>query len=72
MRVRYCNGDEMNMLLIYLCFVMEVFEPLIGKSLRISAEEIERGLVKPESSLAELHIILLKVKEFFSSFVSIH
>lgn len=55
------------MLLIYLCFAMamEVFEPLIGKSLRISAEEIERGLVKPESSLAELHILLLKVKGFF-------
>ncbi|XP_022940129.1 DDT domain-containing protein DDR4-like [Cucurbita moschata] len=39
---------------------LNVFEPLIGKSLRISAEEIEKGLIKPESSLAELHITLLK------------
>lgn len=43
---------------------MEVFEPLIGKSLRISAEEIEKGLIKPDSSLAELHIALLKVEDF--------
>ncbi|KAL0553273.1 hypothetical protein IC582_007162 [Cucumis melo] len=39
---------------------LNVFEPVIGKSLRISAEEIEKGLIKPESSLAELHIALLK------------
>ena len=44
---------------------MEVFEPLIGKSLRISAEDIEKGLIKPDSSLAELHIVLLKVEDFF-------
>ncbi|XP_023534973.1 DDT domain-containing protein DDR4-like isoform X1 [Cucurbita pepo subsp. pepo] len=39
---------------------LNVFEPLIGKSLRISAEDIEKGLIKPDSSLAELHIVLLK------------
>ncbi|KAG6591600.1 DDT domain-containing protein DDR4, partial [Cucurbita argyrosperma subsp. sororia] len=39
---------------------LNVFEPLIGKSLRISAEEIEKGLIMPDSSLAELHIVLLK------------
>ncbi|CAK9317423.1 unnamed protein product [Citrullus colocynthis] len=39
---------------------LNVFEPVIGKSLRISAEQIEKGLIEPESSLAELHIALLK------------
>ncbi|XP_022976171.1 DDT domain-containing protein DDR4 isoform X2 [Cucurbita maxima] len=39
---------------------LNVFEPLIGKSLRISAEEIEKGLIMPDSSLVELHIVLLK------------
>ncbi|KAM1776861.1 hypothetical protein ACFX11_043605 [Malus domestica] len=36
-----------------------VFEPVIGKAARLSAEEIEMGLINP-NSLAQLHIALLK------------
>ncbi|KAB2614506.1 remodeling and spacing factor 1 [Pyrus ussuriensis x Pyrus communis] len=36
-----------------------VFEPVIGKSARLSAEEIEMGLMNP-NSLAQLHIAMLK------------
>ncbi|EXB60461.1 hypothetical protein L484_014914 [Morus notabilis] len=39
---------------------LTVFQPVIGKDLRISAEEIETGLVNPDNSLAQLHITLLK------------
>lgn len=64
--VRYCIGDGMNMFIdLFVFLAVEVFEPVIGKSLRISAEEIEKGLIEPESSLAELHIALLKVDDFF-------
>jgi hypothetical protein len=38
-----------------------VFSSLLGKDLKVSAEEIEIGLVKPNASLAKLHIQLLKV-----------
>lgn len=34
---------------------------MIGSGLKLSAEEIEMGLIKPNSSLAQLHIALLKV-----------
>ncbi|CAL1386431.1 unnamed protein product [Linum trigynum] len=37
-----------------------VFEPVIGNDSLLSAEEIETGLVKPNESLAKLHIMLLK------------
>lgn len=57
---------------LFVSFSMEVFEPVIGKSLRISAEEIERGLIKPESSLAELHIALLKVEDLFLYLFKMH
>lgn len=40
---------------------LQVFEPVIGKDLKLSAEEIEGGLVRPNSSIARLHIKLLKV-----------
>ncbi|OIV97761.1 hypothetical protein TanjilG_12518 [Lupinus angustifolius] len=39
---------------------LEVFSPILGKDLKASAEEIEIGLVKPDVSLAKLHIQLLK------------
>jgi hypothetical protein len=53
-----------------------VFSSLLGKDLKVSAEEIEIGLVKPNASLAKLHIQLLKVLSsneylftcFFASF----
>jgi hypothetical protein len=41
--------------------VIQVFSSLLGKDLKVSAEEIEIGLVKPNASLAKLHIQLLKV-----------
>ncbi|XP_021758060.1 DDT domain-containing protein DDR4-like [Chenopodium quinoa] len=37
-----------------------VFEPLIGKESKMSAEEIEDALINPNSSLTKLHIALLK------------
>lgn len=40
---------------------LQVFEPVIGKDLKLSPEEIEGGLVRPNSSIARLHIKLLKV-----------
>lgn len=39
---------------------INVFESLIGRDVKISAEEIETGLITPNSSLAKLHISLLK------------
>ncbi|XP_027902542.1 DDT domain-containing protein DDR4 isoform X1 [Vigna unguiculata] len=39
---------------------LEVFNPVLGKNLKLSAEDIEIGLVKPDASLAHLHIELLK------------
>ncbi|XP_020411009.1 DDT domain-containing protein DDR4 isoform X1 [Prunus persica] len=37
-----------------------VFEPVVGKASKISAEEIEMGLINPGGALAQLHIALLK------------
>ncbi|KAK6912690.1 hypothetical protein RJ641_022291 [Dillenia turbinata] len=39
---------------------LHVFEPVWKNGLKISAEEIEDGLIKPNNSLSELHIMLLK------------
>jgi len=41
--------------------VIQVFSPLLGNDLKVTAEEIEIGLVKPNASLANLHIQILKV-----------
>ncbi|KNA04733.1 hypothetical protein SOVF_196910 [Spinacia oleracea] len=39
---------------------LSVFEPLIGKELKMSAEEIEDALINPNDLLSKLHISLLK------------
>ncbi|XP_050215007.1 DDT domain-containing protein DDR4 [Mercurialis annua] len=39
---------------------LSVFEPVIGSDLKLTAEEIEAALVQPDTSLAQLHIHLLK------------
>ncbi|XP_041022803.1 DDT domain-containing protein DDR4 isoform X2 [Juglans microcarpa x Juglans regia] len=39
---------------------LSVFEPVIGTDLKLSAEEIETGLIKTNRSNAQLHIALLK------------
>ncbi|KAJ0030389.1 hypothetical protein Pint_12770 [Pistacia integerrima] len=39
---------------------LNVFEPVIGSGLKLTAEEIEMGLIEPNSSNAQLHIVLLK------------
>lgn len=39
---------------------LSVFEPVIGNEFKLSAEEIEGGLTRPNSSIAQLHIKLLK------------
>lgn len=44
--------------------VIQVFGPILGKDLKLSAEDIEIGLVKPDTSLSRLHIQLLKVPCF--------
>ena len=49
-------------------FFFQVFKPVIGKDLKISAEEVETGLINPDSSLAKLHITLLKVLLLFYVF----
>ncbi|GMI92529.1 hypothetical protein HRI_002922200 [Hibiscus trionum] len=36
------------------------FEPVMGADLKLTAEEIELGLIKPNASIAALHIKLLK------------
>lgn len=40
--------------------MVQVFGPILGKDLKLSAEDIEIGLVKPDTSLSRLHIQLLK------------
>jgi len=45
----------------------QVFEPVIGSDLKLSAEEIEMGLIKPDGSLAQLHIAIFKV--FYSYYL---
>nr|TKS11009.1 uncharacterized protein D5086_0000076110 [Populus alba] len=42
---------------------LSIFEPVLGVDLKLTAEEIESGLVKPNKSLAQLHVKLLKVAE---------
>ncbi|KAL8162211.1 hypothetical protein V2J09_013700 [Rumex salicifolius] len=37
-----------------------VFEPLIEGNLKLTAEQIEMALIKPDASLAKIHIALLK------------
>jgi hypothetical protein len=44
-----------------LGFSLQIFEPVLGVDLKLTAEEIESGLVKPNKSLAQLHVKLLKV-----------
>ncbi|XP_031093531.1 DDT domain-containing protein DDR4 [Ipomoea triloba] len=39
---------------------LNVFEPVLGVDFKISAEEIETALIEPNSSLAQLHVALLK------------
>ncbi|KAJ6862393.1 hypothetical protein NC652_039288 [Populus alba x Populus x berolinensis] len=39
---------------------LSIFEPVLGVDLKLTAEEIESGLVKPNKSLAQLHVKLLK------------
>ncbi|KAL8537147.1 hypothetical protein ACS0TY_012358 [Phlomoides rotata] len=39
---------------------LNVFKPIIGKDLKISAEDIETALIDQNSTLAQLHIALLK------------
>ncbi|KAK4274375.1 hypothetical protein QN277_017604 [Acacia crassicarpa] len=39
---------------------LDVFGPVIGRGLKLSAEDIELGLIKPDASLAHLHVVLLK------------
>ncbi|XP_019179145.1 PREDICTED: DDT domain-containing protein DDR4 isoform X2 [Ipomoea nil] len=39
---------------------LNVFEPVLGIDFKISAEEIETGLIEPNRSLAQLHVALLK------------
>ncbi|RVW53998.1 DDT domain-containing protein DDR4 [Vitis vinifera] len=55
-RIRLRERWELASVLNFL----NVFEPVIGSNSKISAEEIEMGLIKPDSPVAQLHIDLLK------------
>lgn len=46
---------------LFLFACLQVFEPVVGKDLKISAEEIETALINANTLLAHLHITLLKV-----------
>ncbi|KAK3212904.1 hypothetical protein Dsin_017610 [Dipteronia sinensis] len=39
---------------------LNVFGPVVAKDLKLSPEELEMGLIEPNSSIAQLHIRLLK------------
>ncbi|KAH6835868.1 hypothetical protein C2S53_012550 [Perilla frutescens var. hirtella] len=39
---------------------LHVFQPIIGKDLKLSAEDIETAIIEQNSTLAQLHIALLK------------
>ncbi|CAH9122183.1 unnamed protein product [Cuscuta epithymum] len=39
---------------------LNVFEPVLGMKVKISAEEIEMALIEPDESLSQLHVALLK------------
>jgi hypothetical protein len=39
--------------------VIQVFSPLLCNDFKVSAEEIEIGIIKPSASIANLHIQLL-------------
>jgi hypothetical protein len=58
-------GYELRFQIMLVTFsvirVIQVFSPLLGNDLKVTAEEIEIGLVKPNASLANLHIQILKV-----------
>nr|GLL46838.1 DDT domain-containing protein DDR4 isoform X1 [Ipomoea trifida] len=43
---------------------LNVFEPVLGVDFKISAEEIETALIEPNSSLAQLHVALLKLLHY--------
>lgn len=40
---------------------VKVFRPLVGKDLKLSAEDVETAIIEQNSTLAQLHIALLKV-----------
>lgn len=40
---------------------LQVFHPVIGKDLKLSAEDVETAIIEQNSTLAQLHIALLKV-----------
>lgn len=50
-----------NVLRYRLVIKSQVFEPIMEKAPKLSAEEIEMGLIMPNCSLAQLHVKLLKV-----------
>lgn len=40
---------------------LQVFHPIIDKDLKLSAEDVETAIIEQNSTLAQLHIALLKV-----------
>lgn len=48
-----------------VCFIAQVFRPLLNISVEFSAEEFETALITPNDTLSDIHIPLLKVGSFF-------
>lgn len=40
---------------------VQVFQPIIGEDLKLSAEDVETAIIEQNSALAKLHTALLKV-----------
>lgn len=40
---------------------VQVFQPIIGKDLKLSAEDVETAIIEQNSALGQLHTALLKV-----------
>lgn len=47
-----------------ILLLLQVFGPLVSDKLKLTAEDIEMGLVESNATNAQLHIALLKVFDF--------
>lgn len=54
--------------MLCVCFVLQLFRPLLNISVEFSAEEFETALLTPNDTLSDVHMPLLKVGAFPSWF----
>lgn len=48
----------------FVCFLLQLFRPLLNISVEFSAEEFETALLTPNDTLSDIHMPLLKVGGF--------